>query len=187
MQAGYLPAMYLVASVQQTESNPYGVKLNLEESSRLFAAIYERTHEPVAAIRTATVLGQLKRYGQARSILETCADASTDAKLMLADLLSPIFGKGEDAARAVQLYEALVEEGSVVACMHLARHLQEGVGVAVDRDRAVELMERANAMDPDQPVTTVVQSIPVVLIMGVVGVAAVAATVFFLWMRSRRK
>jgi TPR repeat protein len=137
-EAGYIPALYLLSSVYTSESNPYGVKPNPE-----------RTHDPRVAIRAADLLIQAKRYGQARAILETCAGASPEAKLKLANLLSPLDGQLSDAPTALRLYAELAEQGETGGMRRLALDLTEGGSVGIERDvnRAWQLLKRANELD----------------------------------------
>ena len=150
-EVGFFPARLLAADVYASDDNPYGVEHNIDESIRILLGLFEETRKPGVAVKAAKALIGENRYDEAVSILEQ-AD-SNESRLMLATLLSPLFGKLNKPERAVAIFEELVAQGDPKAMRRLAKHLEVGCGTAIHKERAKELLSRAQAIDGEEPET----------------------------------
>ena len=154
--AGYFPARLLVADVYASADNPYGVAVDIEKSIGMLSELFEETKRSEIAIKAAKLLVMQERYDDATSILEKAL--SHDARLMLAELLSPLFGPLNEPERAVEIFEDLARQNHPKAMRRLAKHHTVGCGVPINKNRAKSLLSAARCLDGEEPETIEVSS-----------------------------
>lgn len=177
----YFPALLFVAETYMEEQNPYGIPQNVDEGIRIYVEIYNKYHFEDIGLRAAEALRKRQRYTEARAILESCSSTSPEAKLLLGELLSPIYGEINDPQAAVQYFTELVQTRNPKAMRHLAEHLKQGVGIAQDNDRAEQLIHQANEIEgKNEIVVRYIDDWSSVAICASVAAAAVAAA-FGIW------
>ncbi|KAH0787812.1 hypothetical protein GPJ56_008335 [Histomonas meleagridis] len=185
-KAGYYPAAILVADILMSSENPYSVKQDLDESIKILLNIFDETHKPQIAIKAASALKKRHRFMDARALLERCADQDDDAKLMLAKLLSPIFGELDEAQHAVSLFAALSSKKNPEAMRCLAKHMLTGSGIEKNKEEAKRLIEEAKSIDGVAAEIIQISDKWSHVLIGAaigVGVAAVAFGIVALWRR----
>ena len=86
------------------------------------------------------------------------AELTEADRLMLAELLSPLFGPLNEPERAVAIFEDLARQNHPKAMRRLAKHHTVGCGVPINKNRAESLLSAARYLDGEEPETVEVSS-----------------------------
>jgi hypothetical protein len=170
--AHFCPALLAVSQIYNFPANPCGVKSNPDECIRILISIYREYRVPEIGIRAALTLKEHHKFEEAKQLLEECMDSSPQAKLILAKLLSPIFGELNDAERAVELFESLSAEQNADAMRYLAAHYSQGMGVRANQRIARRLSAEAEQLSNPEKQESRFGWTPWVITISVLGVAA---------------
>lgn len=128
----YFPAMEALVDIYSTVESPYKSHYNLEDCVKILRNLFDLTEDPDAGIRLATIYKDLKMPKEEREILTRCADKSNYAKLMLADLLSPLNGSFNETDKAIQLLRELADDHMIDGISALITNLENGYGTPLD-------------------------------------------------------
>lgn len=188
-EMGYVIAKLLVADILISSKNPYGVKCDIDRSISILSDIYSQTKIPEIGIKVAAAYKKNSMFAEAKNILQLCSQESDDAKLMLAKLLSPIFGELDEPEISVKLFTQLSESKNPEAMRCLGKHMVDGIGIEKNREGGLSLIEEASAIDGTVPETIRIPDTLMSSIIGAsigIGLVAIAFCVFSFFSRRRK-
>jgi hypothetical protein len=186
--AGFPPARLFVADVYTTPDNPYKVTPDLEKAAGLYADLFAEFRTADVGLRSAETLQKLGRFAEAQTVLDGMA--SPEAILALAVILSSLASPPNDVKndeKAVRLFSQLMVQNDPSGMRWLARHLEEGVGIAQNGKRARELAERADRADGKfrKPVVVAGEPGPVVVAAAAAVGVLVLGLAVYVWRRRK--
>ena len=127
-------------------------------------------------------------FEEAKSILQSCSETNDTAKLMLAKLLSPIFGELDEPQVSVKLFTQLADVKNHEAMRCLGKHLIDGIGIEKNKEAGLKLIEEASALDGTIAETIQVPDKLVSSLIGIsIGVGVIALTFCIFSFISHRK
>ena len=147
-ERGYVCAVILVDDSLLNDVNPYRVRKDEEEASRLLQSIPEDRKRPPIRVVLSLALRGVRRIAEGKVELEKAAEESPNAsKELIRVLITLPDPTGENLAERVHHLEALAANYDVEALQILEKCYASGKWCAKNRERARQLAHRAHKLD----------------------------------------
>lgn len=144
----YKPALLFLADALLSDTNPYDVPQNIEESISLLQRIPLEFRDDAITKRLASAMLHLGQKEKALNELKRKADEYPEVRLELAKRLSPLSEyKGNEPDQAVHHLEILAAKDNFEALLLLSQHLFKGCGTKKDKQRAIQIDKHLAEID----------------------------------------